>query len=78
MRRMSTRKWTSGWALVATIGVVVSYGTAYAASLEDQQQAAGEIVTKTKDLAKTFAASQLQLQMNQPQEKGQQEIGRAE
>ncbi|PIR19145.1 MAG: hypothetical protein COV48_03575 [Elusimicrobia bacterium CG11_big_fil_rev_8_21_14_0_20_64_6] len=47
----------SGWALVTAIGVVGAYSwTAYAASLEDQQQAADVIVTKAKELAKVQAA----------------------
>lgn len=56
MRRMATGKRTASWALVAVIGVVGSYSwTAYAASLEDSQPAAGVIVTKAKDLAKVQA-----------------------
>lgn len=56
MRRMSTGKRVTGWALVAAIGVVGSYTwTAYAGSLEEEQQAAGVIVTKSKELAKVQA-----------------------
>lgn len=52
MRNMSASK-RSSWVLVAALGVVgVSHWTAYAASLEDQQQAAGAIVTQAKGLAK--------------------------
>ena len=57
MRRLSTGKRAASWVLVAAIGVVGSYSrAAYAASLEDSQQAAGAIVTKARTLAEVQAA----------------------
>lgn len=56
MRRLSTGKRAANWVLVAAFGVVGSCSwTSYAAALEDQQQAAGAIVTRAKELGKVQA-----------------------
>ena len=56
MRRLAKGKRVMGWALVAAIGLVGFYSrTANSGALEDQQKAAGAIVTQAKELANVQA-----------------------